>query len=90
MPVESSLFNEVIAGLILLTVVSVGGYVANFFRIKKAKISNNSSDIQCIKRALIMMAKKIDRGTEKSHPGIDSNIEDLVRDLLKEDILDKE
>jgi small neutral amino acid transporter SnatA (MarC family) len=83
-------FAEIISGIILIVVMAVGGYVVNFFRIKKSEILNNSGDIQCIKRAIIMMSKKIDRGTQKSHPGQDSNIEDLVRDLLKEDILDKE
>jgi len=82
--------SEIIAGMVLLTVTVVGGYVVNFFRLKKAEILDNSGDIQCIKRAIIMMAKRIDRGTEKSHPDVDSHLEDLVRDVLKEDILDKE
>lgn len=84
------LLTIIVPALILLIVSGVGGYVANFFRTKKAEILNNSGDIIDIKRVLVMLAKKMDRGNKRLHPDVESNFEELVKDLLTDDITDKE
>ena len=81
---------EVISGLILLAVIAVGGYVVNFFRVKKEEILSNSGDIASIKRILVMQAKRLDRGNKFAHPEMSSNFEELVKDLLTDDITDNE
>ena len=81
---------EIVSVLILITTTGVGAYVTNFFRSKKKEVEENTKDIDCIKRSIVMMAKRVDRGTVRSHPGVESNIEDLVRDLLTDDIVDNE
>lgn len=82
--------GEFIAGLILLIVAGVGAYIVNFIKIKKAEIFENSKDISSIKRALVMTAKRLDRGNKHAHPEMNSNFEELVKDLLTDDITDNE
>jgi cbb3-type cytochrome oxidase subunit 3 len=86
--------SDIVSGVILFTVVGVSGYVVNFFRTKKKGIIDNSKriygledDIGDIKRVLVMVAKRLDKGNKLAHPNIDSAFEELVKDLLTDEIL---
>ena len=86
--------NEVVAGVILLGIASAGGYLFNFIRMKKLEITTAltenealKDDIHNIKRVLVMVAKRLDKGSKKYHADPDSAYEELVKDLLTDEIL---
>lgn len=84
--------EQVAYGFIILISSGLGGYILNYFRIKKLAISKNrvdiegiKEDIEILKKILIIIAKKIDKGTKKAHPELDTDITELVKDILSDD-----
>lgn len=87
---EGELLTTIIPLFIIVVTTGVGAYVFNYFRHRKAEIASNTVDIDKIKRILVMQAKRLDRGNKFAHPEMNSNFEELVKDLLTDDITDKE
>ena len=90
------LIGEVVGGSILFAISGISIYILNYFRRKKEAIASNEDDIEKleleiirIRRLLLMIAKRMDRGKRKLHPDVDSDFEDLVKDLLTTEILSK-
>ena len=88
--------GEVIGGSILLAISGISAFIINYINKKKKAIKTNEEDIDAleleivrIRRLLLMMAKRMDRGNRKLHPDVDSDFADLVKDLLTTDILSK-
>lgn len=84
----------IINGLILLVVSGVGGYVINYFRTRKKTVDRNTENIAelkdeviDIKRVLVMVAKRLDKGSKKYHNDLDADYEELVKDILIDEIL---
>ena len=84
------LIGEVVGGSILFAISGISIYILNYFRRKKEAIASNEDDIEKleleiirIRRLLLMIAKRMDRGNRKLHPDVDSDFEDLVKDLLR-------
>jgi len=89
--------GEIIAGSVLLVVSSIGAYIFNYFKQKKKTIYDNKAEIDelkdeiCnIKRVLVILSKRLDKGSKKYHNDVDSDFEDLVIDLLTSEILPRE
>lgn len=85
---------EILIGITLIIISSVGGYVFNYFRLRKKEISKNTQNIDKIKdelkdvkRVLVMLAKRLDKGSAKYHNDNDTDYEELVKDLLTDEIL---
>ncbi len=87
---EGEILIILIPALIFLITSAVGAYVFNYFRHRKREITSNTKDLDKIKRILVMQAKRLDRGNKYAHPEMNSNFEELVKDLLTDDITDNE
>jgi len=84
-------FGEIVTGVILLVVSTVGAYIFNYFKHKKQAIHRNKEDIDVIeddikkiKKVLVLVGKKLDKGSKKFHNDVESDFEELVRDLLRD------
>jgi|APSaa5957512535_1039671.scaffolds.fasta_scaffold41205_3 hypothetical protein len=86
--------GEIVAGAVLLVVSTLGAYIFNFFKQRKKTINDNSKeiavlrdDIFALKRVMVIVAKRLDNGSRKYHDDLDSEYEELVKDLLTHEIL---
>lgn len=83
--------GEIVAGVALLLVSTIGAYIFNYFKHKKQKINKNQQDIDVIeadikkiKKVLVILSKKLDKGSKKHHGDLESDFEDITRDLLRD------
>lgn len=85
---------EILAAVGLFVISIVGGYVVRYFRNRKGEVSDNAvdidklkDDVRDIKRLLVMLGKRLDKGSAKYHDDDDTAYEELVKDLLTTEIL---
>jgi len=76
-------FSSVLEPLLLATLIGMGSGLFAFFR----KMSNTQSDlcetVQRLQKTLIILAKTVDRQSNRLHPKeADSELDDLVKELL--------
>ena len=76
-------FSSVLESLLLATLIGMGSGLFAFFR----KMSNTQRDlcetVQRLQKTLIILAKTVDRQSNRLHPKeADSELDDLVKELL--------
>ena len=78
---------EILSGLfepILLTVlIATGGGIFGFFRRISSTQKKLCNDITKLQKTIVILAKAVDRQTKKSHPDSNSDLDDLVKELLE-------
>ena len=75
--------------ILIIIFLGVGGYVINYFR-KRSKCLDTLTDEMMdlkksqwrISKAIIIMAKLLDEQTEKAHPEMSVELEEIARELL--------
>ena len=76
------LFNSFVEPLLLTMMIATGGGVVAFFK----KMSKTQKDlcetVSRLEKTLIILAKSVDRQTNRAHPDSDSDLDDLVKELL--------
>ena len=79
--------------IILIVMLSIGGYVANYYRTRKKIVKklqreqyDMKEDIQIIKKTILILAKRIDKQTMEAHD-VDTEFYCLTKDLLTDEIL---
>jgi len=85
---------DLIIPLILIIVSGVGAYSVAYIRVKRKEIVDKAlsmdsikDDIKMLERTLVMVAKRLDKGSRKYHQDLDSAYEELVKDLLRDEPL---
>jgi len=80
------LLLTLIPEIVLIIVVGVGTGIVGYFR----KISQNQDDIcdtmNRLQRTVVILAKAIDKQTNRAHPEADSELDDLVKTLLDKNL----
>jgi len=76
-------FSSILEPLLLAALIGMGSGLFAFFR----KMSNTQSDlcetVQRLQKTLIILAKTVDRQSNRLHPKeADSELDDLVKELL--------
>jgi len=76
------IFTSLIEPILLTIVIAIGGGVFTFFK----KMSKTQKDlcerVTMLQKTLIILAKAVDRQTNRSHPESNSDLDDLVKELL--------
>ncbi len=78
-------YSDILLVVIGIAITSGAGALIAFFRNMKICISKLNKRTWRIQKTLILMAKMIDTQTNKQHPGIGSDLDDLVKEMLEED-----
>lgn len=77
-----NVFNSMIEPLLLVVMIAIGTGVVTFFK----KMSKTQKDlcerVTMLQKTLIILAKAVDRQTIRAHPDSDSDLDDLVKDML--------
>lgn len=83
---------ELIIPLVLIIASGVGAYAIAYIRVKRKELITNilsmdevQDQIKMLKRTLVMVAKRLDKGSRKYHQDLDSAYEELVKDLLRDE-----
>ena len=83
---------DLIIPLILIIVSGVGAYSVAYIRAKRKELVDRilsmddmDDQIKMLKRTLVMIAKRLDKGSKKFHQDLDSAYEELVKDLLRDE-----
>jgi hypothetical protein len=76
------LFSSIIEPVLLTLMILVGGGIYTFFR----KVSKTQKDlcekVTMLQKTLIILAKAVDRQSNRLHPEANSELDDLVKELL--------
>ena len=72
-----------LAPILITVAIGVGGFLANSFRKHLGVVAEIQKTQWRIAKAIILMAKMIDDQVEREHPKTNSELEDIVRELLK-------
>lgn len=80
------MFTSVFEPLIVAALIIVGGGLFTFFRKMSATQKDLCETVQQLRRTLIILAKAVDRQSNRLHPDepVDSELNDLVKELLRE------
>ena len=81
---------EGISSDVFLIVISIAattgiGALVAFFRNMRQCITRLSKRTWRIQKTLIIMAKMIDTQTNKQHPEVESDLDELVKEMLEEE-----
>lgn len=69
---------------ILITVlIATGGGIFGFFKRINSTQKKLCQDITRLQKTIIILAKALDRQTNRSHPDSNSDLDDLVKELLE-------
>ncbi len=61
----------------------MGGALFGFFRKMSSTQKDLCETVQRLQKTLIILAKAVDRQTNRSHPDSNSDLDDLVKELLE-------
>ena len=85
---------ELIIPIVLIVMSGVGAYIVAYIRARRKEVIDNvlsmddiRDQIKMLKRTLVMVGKKLDKGSKKYHQDLDSAYEELVKDLLRDEPL---
>lgn len=80
-----SIGSEVVTALLTATLLGVGtGIVAYFRKIQKTN-SDLCKKVERLQKTIIVLAKVIDSQVKQAHPDQESELDELVRELLDDD-----
>ena len=77
-----NLFTSIFEPIIIAAILGVGSGLVAFFR----KMSNTQKDlcetVQRLQKTIIILAKAVDRQSNRLHPESNSELDELVKELL--------
>jgi hypothetical protein len=76
------LFTSIVEPILLTLMIAVGGGVYAFFR-RVSKTQQDLCDkVTMLQKTLIILAKAVDRQSNRLHPEANSELDELVKELL--------
>lgn len=77
-----AIFNSIFEPILITVMLGTGSGIVAFFR----KMSKTQKDlcetVSRLQKTIIILAKAVDRQTNRSHPDSNSDLDDLVKELL--------
>ena len=77
-----NIFNSLVEPLLLVITISTGTGVITFFKKMNKTQKDLCERVAMLQKTLIILAKAVDRQTNRAHPDSDSDLDDLVKDML--------
>ena len=78
--------SAIIEALLIATILGMGCALYGFFRKMSSTQSDLCETVSRLQKTLIILAKAVDRQSNRLHPEeADSELDDLVKELLKDD-----
>lgn len=83
---ETEWLTTLLPEIMLIVAVAVGTGIVGYFR-KIAKTQGDlCNQVQRLQKTVVVLAKAIDRQTNRAHPEADSELDDLVKTLLDKNL----
>jgi hypothetical protein len=81
------MFTSLFEPLMITVVLGIGGALYGFFKKMSSTQSDLCETVKQLRRTLIVLAKAVDRQSNRLHPdeALDSDLNDLVKEMLRED-----
>ena len=79
------IFSSILEPLLLAALIGMGGALFGFFRKMSSTQKDLCETVQRLQKTLIILAKAVDRQSNRLHPDeANSELDDLVKELLKD------
>jgi hypothetical protein len=79
------IFSSILEPLLLAALIGMGGALFGFFRKMSSTQKDLCETVQRLQKTLIILAKAVDRQSNRLHPEeANSELDDLVKELLKD------
>jgi|TARA_R110000824_G_scaffold6766_8_gene31244 hypothetical protein len=79
------IFSSILEPLLLAALIGMGGALFGFFRKMNSTQKDLCETVQRLQKTLIILAKAVDRQSNRLHPDeANSELDDLVKELLKD------
>ena len=76
-------FSSILEPLLLAALIGMGSGLFAFFRKMSSTQKDLCETVARLQKTLIILAKAVDRQTNRSHPDSNSDLDDLVKELLE-------
>lgn len=76
-------FTNIVETILIALILGMGGALFGFFRKMSSTQKDLCETVQRLQKTLIILAKAVDRQTNRSHPDSNSDLDDLVKELLE-------
>lgn len=76
-------FTNIVETILITLILGMGGALFGFFRKMSSTQKDLCETVQRLQKTLIILAKAVDRQTNRSHPDSNSDLDDLVKELLE-------
>lgn len=79
------IFSSILEPLLLAALIGMGGALFAFFKKMNSTQADLCETVQRLQKTLIILAKAVDRQSNRLHPDeANSELDDLVKELLKD------